>query len=93
MRPICSNFKILPGFIVMNGITKYFYITLTCSMNCATFLVLSIRNDLASGAKPIFSLQIWDFQCISGFSSGDLVFLGLTAYIGELKYNMIKIYF
>jgi len=43
-----------------------YYITLICSISCVIFLVLTIRNDLASGAKPEilspdlgFSMPFW----------------------------------
>jgi len=39
MRLNCSNLKILPDCIVMNGIKKYCYIALASSINCVTFLV------------------------------------------------------
>jgi len=41
MRLNCSNLKISPDCIVMNGIKKYCYITLPSSINCVTFLVQS----------------------------------------------------
>jgi len=81
MRSNCSNLKILPDFIVMNGIKKYYYITLTCSINCVTFLVLSIQINLPVVPNLGFCPQIWGFHYLSGylgFSSGDLVFLGIN---------------
>jgi len=42
-RRNCSNFQIVFYCIVMNGIFNniIYYITLTCSISCVTFLVLS----------------------------------------------------
>ena len=67
MRLNCSNLKILPDVIVTNGIKNYYCITLICSINCVTFLVLWIRNYLSSGAKPGVFPQIWDFTAFLGF--------------------------
>jgi len=64
----CSNFQIqilFDGIVMTGNLKKYYHITLTCSVSCVTFLVLS--NWFSQWR------QIWGFspdlgfQCLSGF--------------------------
>jgi len=66
----------------MNGVKKYYYITLTCSINRVT--LWHFRFEMVWPVVPNlgFCPQIWGFQCHSGylgFSSGDVVFLGINS--------------
>jgi len=63
MRPNCNSVKILLDYIVMNGIKKYYYITLTGSINC----VVPFKMIWLVVPNLEFCPQIWGFQCFSGF--------------------------